>query len=65
MMMLVQAIIAALNVHKNTLLLVAQASLPAQQFEAFRRLLLRELGKDGLERELVRLIAEHDKERNG
>jgi len=65
MMMLVQAIVEAVNGHKNTLLLLAQASLPAQQFEAFRRLLLRELGRDGLERELVRIIAEHDKERNG
>ncbi len=62
-MMLLPAIIAALNGRKNALLLFAQASLPPQQFEAFRKLLLRELGKDGLERELVRIIAEHDQER--
>ena len=62
MMVLLQAIIEALNVHKNTLLLIAQASMPPEQFAAFRKLLLRELGKDGLERELVRII-EQDKER--
>ena len=64
-MRLLPAIVEALNVRKNTLLLVAQSSLPPQQFEAYRRLLLRELGKDGLERELLRIIAEQDRERNG
>lgn len=62
-MMLLPAIIAALNVRKNMLLLFAQASLSPQQFRAFRKLLLRELGRDGLERELVRIIGEHDEER--
>ena len=59
-----QAFVDALNIRKNTLLLIAQSSMPRDRFEAFRKLLLRELGKDGLEREFARIIEEQDKDRN-
>lgn len=62
-MILLQTIVDALNSRKNRVLLVAEASMPERQFKAFRKLFLCEFGRDGLERELVRII-EQDKERN-
>jgi hypothetical protein len=58
-MMLIQAILDALNARKNRLLLVAEAALPESQFRAFRKMFLCELGKDGLERDLAAILAEH------
>lgn len=52
------AILEALNARKNNLLLLAEASLHPGQFNAFRKLLLNELGQKGLEGELVRILAE-------
>jgi len=63
-MMLLQGIIRALDARKNRMLLIAEAALPETQYRAFRKLFLGEMGRDGLERELERLIAEQDKERN-
>ena len=37
------------------ILLVAEAALPPSQFQAFRKLVLNEFGRNGLERELERL----------
>jgi hypothetical protein len=62
--MLLQAIVQALDARKNRMLLIAEAALPESQYRAFRKLFLGELGRDGLERELARLVAEKDKERN-
>lgn len=60
------AIVRALNVRKNKLLDMAQAALPPAQNTAYRKLLLNELGKEGFERDLERIIAEGSKqERKG
>ena len=65
-MVALQAIIEALNARKNRLLLLAQASLSESQFHAFRKLLLLELGRDGFEGELLKIVTEHEKkDRNG
>ncbi|MGB7540765.1 MAG: hypothetical protein WBM28_01965 [Burkholderiales bacterium] len=63
-MMILQAILDSLNARKNRLLLVAQAALPESQFQAFRKLFLGELGKDGLEAELAKIVVEHENHRN-
>ncbi len=47
----------ALNARKNRVLLFAQAALPQERYQAFRKLFLGEFGRDGLERELERIIA--------
>ena len=41
--------------HVTHVLLVAQASLPSSQFQAFRTVVLNEFGRNGLEGELERL----------
>lgn len=56
--------IARLNARKGRILQMAEAALPATQFRAFRRSVLDELGRDGLERDVERLLAEGDKERD-
>ena len=58
------AILALLNQRKNRILRIAEAALPERQFLAFRGLLLDEFGRDGLERDLERLMAE-TRDRNG
>jgi hypothetical protein len=56
-MVMLAAIVDALNARKNRVLLFAQAALPESQYQAFRKLFLGEFGRDGLERELERLFA--------
>jgi hypothetical protein len=63
MVMLLQAIVALLNQRKNRVLRLAEASLPATQFRAFRGLVLDELGR-GFEKDLERVLAEHAREGN-
>lgn len=63
-MVILQAIIEALNARKNRALRFAEAALPPPQYQAFRKLFLGEFGRDGMERDLVRIIAEHEKDRN-
>lgn len=47
------SLIAKLNARKNRLLLVLQASISQQhQYEAVRKIVLDELGRDGFEKEL-------------
>jgi hypothetical protein len=59
-------IVALINARKNRLLLVAEAALPASQFQAFRRVVLDEFGKSGLEKELERMFHEDgNKDRHG
>ena len=41
--------------HVTHVLLVAQASLPSSQFQAFRTVVLNEFGRNGLEGQLERL----------
>ena len=65
-MVMVEAIREVLNVRKRRLLLFAEAALPPGQFQAFRKLVLDELGSTGLEQDLVRVVAElRHKERQG
>ncbi len=55
---LFEAVVALLNARKHRVLLIAQSSLPAHQFTAFRSLVLDEFGKNGLESELAELLDE-------
>jgi hypothetical protein len=58
------SLIAKLNARKNRLLLVLQASISQQhQYEAVRKIVLDELGRDGFEKELEEAL-QHT-ERNG
>ena len=57
-MVIVAAIRELLNVRKRRLLLFAEAALPPSQFQAFRKLVLDELGSAGLEQDLVRVMIE-------
>ncbi len=68
MVILLDALLQKLNERKNNLLLLAQASLPESQFNAFRKLLLNELGRNGLEGDLQKLLStdsRNGKERAG
>jgi len=56
-MVSVEAIREVLNVRKRRLLLFAEAALPQAQFQAFRKLVLDEMGNTGLEQDLVRVVA--------
>ena len=47
----------------NRVLLVAESSLPERQFRAYRKVVLDEFGKSGLERELEELFQLNEKER--
>ena len=62
---MLEAVIEALNARKNKVLLFAQAALPPERFQAFRKLFLGEFGRNGLERELARIIASERDERHG
>ena len=63
-MVTLQTLIDAINGRKHKVLLFAQAALPPQQFEAFRKLFLNEFGRNGLEQDLARIVVEHQSERN-
>ena len=52
MVSLLSVLLDALDRRKNRLLLVAQAALPSSQYEAFRKIVLDELGKSGFQQEL-------------
>ena len=56
--MVAEAIREVLNVRKRRLLLFAEAALPQGQFQAFRKLVLDEMGNTGLEQDLVRVVAD-------
>lgn len=49
-----------LNHHKNKVLTYAQASVTEHQFKALRSLILDELGKNGFEGELAKLLNERN-----
>jgi hypothetical protein len=62
------AIRQALNGRKAKLLDMAQAAFPPSQYLAFRKLVLNELGRQGFEQDLERIISENvkqQKERTG
>lgn len=49
----------------NRVLTVAEAALPDRQFSAFRKFILDEFGKSGLEKELDKVFQQQDKDRTG
>lgn len=51
-------VIDLLNSRKNKILLIAQTAMTENQFKAFKRLFLDELGERGLEQELKPLLTE-------
>jgi hypothetical protein len=53
-------LLEAVNARKNRALRIAEAALPESQFRAFRGLFLDEFGRNGLERELERIVAEQE-----
>ena len=55
---LYQSIIALLDARKSKILTYAQVGMTESQFKAYRSLVLDELGKNGLESELVKLLDE-------
>ena len=55
---LFEAVIALLNARKSKILTIAQVGLSEHQFMAFRSLMLDELGKNGLESDLIKLLDE-------
>ncbi len=48
-------VLQTLNPFKNTLLTLSETALPPSQAKAFRKLFLRELGRDGFEKALREL----------
>ena len=65
-MQLLEAILGALDFRKNQVLLVAQAALPASQFEAFRKIFLDQFGRSGFQKGLETLLDEQqDRQRTG
>lgn len=57
-------ILDKLNERKNRLLLTAQVGLPENQFDAYRTILLNELGRNGFEKDLEEVLMQYT-ERNG
>ena len=57
-MVMLNEVIDAIKPRINRVLLVAQSSLPEHQFQAFRKLVLDELGNSGLYKDLGRLFQE-------
>ncbi len=55
---LFEAVIVLLNARKSKILTIAQVGLSEHQFTAFRSLMLDELGKNGLESDLIKLLDE-------
>jgi hypothetical protein len=61
-MTLVAVIVDALNARKNRVLRYAEAALPESQYRAYRGLLLDEFGRNGLEGELARIVADFERQ---
>ena len=57
---LLTEVIEKLDARKNRLLLTAQVGLPEYQFDAFRKILLDELGRSGFERDLAEVLLQHN-----
>jgi len=61
---LLPLIMGKLDERKNRLLLTAQVGLPENQFDAYRKILLDELGRNGFEKDLEEVLMQRT-ERNG
>jgi hypothetical protein len=53
---LLPAIVHRLNIYKNHLLLAAEMGMPTTQFNAFRKYLLDQLGRNGFEQDLEEVL---------
>jgi len=51
-----EKILSAINDCRRNILLCSQAALPESQFEAFRKLILNELGRSGLEGKVIGIL---------
>ena len=60
-MMLLAVLLNVVNARKNRALRYAEAAMPESQFRAFRGLFLDEFGRNGLESELERIVADYEK----
>jgi len=58
---LLDLILKALNRHKRHILDDAEMLLPPPLFPPFRKKILRELGKDEFEKELISIITEYER----
>ena len=56
---LLPSILDKLNERKNRLLLTAQVGLPENQFDAYRKILLDELGRNGFEKDLEEVLMQY------
>ena len=61
---LLESILNKLNERKKRLLITAQVGLAENQFEAYRAILLDELGRNGFEKDLEKVLMQY-MERNG
>lgn len=61
MVVAVSVLIKMINARKSKVLTLAEASMPPQQFRAFRKLFLGEFGEKGLEGELQKIYTEAGK----
>jgi hypothetical protein len=59
---LLPVLLEAVNARKNRTLRYAEAALPESQYRAFRGLFLDEFGRNGLEQELARIVAEFERQ---
>jgi hypothetical protein len=60
-MVTVTQIVGLVNSHMTRVLLIAQSSLPEAQYRAYRKLVLDEFGKSGLETELEELFNQQER----
>lgn len=61
-MVTTDSVMALVRARVNRILTIAQASLPDSQFTAFRKLVLDEFGRSGLESDIGRLLQSAAKE---
>lgn len=62
-MSLLNLLLDAINARKNKALQLAQVGLTESQFRAFRGLFLDEFGRNGLESDLARIVADDERVR--
>ena len=62
---LLPLILDKLNERKSRLLLTAQVGLPENQFEAYRKILLDELGRNGFEKDLEEVLQHTERQGTG
>lgn len=60
-MTLVSVLLTAVDARKNQVLRIAQAALPENQFRAFRGLFLDQFGRNGLESDVMGIVAKYEK----